>query len=389
MARAAPVPRLPAMSREPPVAVLDFLDEELERLTQQGLLRDRDQMAPPGVLDVCSNDYLGYARRTVSRETSEVSAGAGAARAIYGTRAEHRALEAEFADWMGTEDSLLFPTGYAANIGVVSSLARPGDLIVSDALNHASTIDGCRLSRARTEVVPHRDLAAVRRALALPVQGRRWVLTESYFSMDANSPDLGELRALCDEAGAALVVDEAHALGVFGPSGAGLCAAAGAKPDVVIGTLGKAVGSHGAFVAGTRSLTAYLWNRARSFVFTTAPSPLLSAITLDRVRDLRRDDAGREQLRRLCAAFERDIAPIASRLPPDRHGPIFPILFGTPDRARAVAAALIERGFLANPIRPPTVPEGTSRLRIALRATLTPDSVAELARALLELCTAL
>jgi 8-amino-7-oxononanoate synthase len=370
------------------LSVLDYLDSELSRLAQQGLLRDRHQVAPPGVIDVCSNDYLGYARRPVSRETSGATAGAGASRLIHGTRAEHRALEAEFADWMGTEDSLLFPTGYSANIGVVSALAGPGDLIVSDALNHASTIDGCRLARARTEVVPHRDLAAVRRALTLPVTGRRWVLTESYFSMDANSPDLHELRGLCNEAGAALIVDEAHALGVFGPAGAGLSAAAGVKPDIVIGTLGKAVGVQGAFVAGSRSLTAYLWNRARSFVFTTAPSPLLAAVTLDHVRAVRADDAGRDQLNRLCSAFERDLAPLRSLFPPDRHGPIFPLIFGTPDRARSIAAALTGRGFLAQPIRPPTVPEGTSRLRLALHSTLSPDSVAELARALVDLCPA-
>jgi 8-amino-7-oxononanoate synthase len=376
------------MDRFSTLSPLDFLDSELDRIAQLGLLRDRNQSAPEGILDVCSNDYLGYGRRPVSRETLTASAGAGASRLIHGTRAEHRALEAEFADWMGTEDALLFPTGYAANIGVISALAGPGDLIVSDALNHASTIDGCRLARARTEVVPHRDLAEVRRALALPVSGRRWMLTESYFSMDANSPDLRALRGLCDEAGAALIVDEAHALGLFGPGGAGLCAADGVKPDVVIGTLGKAVGVQGAFVAGTRSLTAYLWNRARSFVFTTAPSPLVTAVALEHVRALRRDDASREQLLRLCSAFERDLGPLRALFPPDRHGPIFPLLFGTPDRARAVATALTERGFLALPIRPPTVPEGTSRLRLALRSTLPPESVAALARTLLELCPA-
>lgn len=390
----------PALGLHPPLASLSatnlsplvpsplaFLDAELERFAAADLLRDRHQAAPPNVVDVCSNDYLGYGRRLVSRETSG-TAGAGAARHIYGTRTEHQALEAEFANWMGTEDALLFPTGYSANVGVISSLARPGDLIVSDALNHASTIDGCRLSRARTEVVAHRDLAAVRTALQQPVPGRRWVLAESYFSMDGNTPDLAELRAICDAAGAALVVDEAHALGVFGPSGAGLCAAAGVKPDVIIGTLGKAVGVQGAFVAGSRSLAAYLWNRARSFVFTTAPSPFLAAVTLENVRAVRQDDAGRERLRELSTLFDQHLERLRPLLPAGRHGPIFPVIFGSPVRARAVATALADRGFLTLAIRPPTVPEGTSRLRIALRSTLSAETVTELAQALLELCAA-
>jgi 8-amino-7-oxononanoate synthase len=369
------------------VAALDFLEAKLERLEAAGLLRSRSAMASSGVIDFCSNDYLGNADRPVSRETSG-SPGAGAARLIHGTRPQHVELEHELAAWMGTEDALLFPSGYAANLGVVSALAEPDDLVVSDALNHASTIDGCRLSRARVEVVPHRDLDAMERALAFPVKGRRWVCTETYFSMDATSPDVRALRALCDRARAGLILDEAHALGVFGPDGAGIAAAARVRADVLVGTLGKAVGVHGAFVAGSRVLTAWLWNRARSFVFSTAPSPLLSEITLEHVRVVRKDDNGRRRLRELSAAFERDLGRLRSQLPEGRHGPVFPLILGAPDQARALSAALLNRGFLTQPIRPPTVATGTSRLRLTLKATHDEKVVAELARCLLELCPA-
>jgi 8-amino-7-oxononanoate synthase len=266
---------------------------------------------------------------------------------------------------------------------VLSALARPGDLIVSDAFNHASIIDGCRLSRARVEIVPHLDLAAVAAALALPVEGRRWVVTETYFSMDADSPDLRALHALCAAHGAHLLLDEAHALGVFGPAGAGLARAAGVVPDVLMGTLGKAVGVQGAFVAGSAELADLLWTRARSFVFTTAPSPLLAELALSAVREVIADDAARTVLARHVRLLETHLAGLST---PGRHGPIFPIPLGTPDRALRAASALRDRGFLAQAIRPPTVPAGSSRLRVALHADLTEDAVMRLATALRDIC---
>src|SRR5690606_10715162 len=169
-------------------------------------------------------------------------------------------------------------------------------LIVSDALNHASIIDGCRLSKARTVVIPHRDTEAVRQALRQSTARRRWVVTESYFSMDGDCPDLRALRAICDQYDAALVLDESHAVGVFGPAGRGLAAEAGIRPDVFVGTLGKALGAQGAFVAGARHLCEWLWNRARSFVFSTGMSPLLAAMARGAVDLARADDAGRQVL---------------------------------------------------------------------------------------------
>ncbi len=184
---------------------------------------------------------------------------------------------------MGLPSSLVFSSGYAANVGLMSSLPRPGDLVVSDALNHASIIDGIRLSKCRVAVVPHLDVGAVETALRDRGAGRAFVVTESYFSMDADSPDLGALRALCDRHGAALVVDEAHAVGVLGPGGAGLCAEQGVVPDALVGTFGKAFGAAGAFVAGCEALTRWLWNSARSFVISTGMSPVVAAAALDGV----------------------------------------------------------------------------------------------------------
>lgn len=361
------------------------LTARLEYLAKQGLLRERARLAGASsrggtaLVDVCSNDYLGYARSSVSRETAE-SFGAGASRLINGTRAVHRALEAELANWVGLDDSLVFSSGYAANLGVVSAIAGPGDLIVSDELNHASIIDGCRLSKARVAVVPHRDASAV--AMALESSGKRdaaWVVTESYFSMDGDRPDLEALRHICDRHGAGLYVDEAHALGVLGPEGGGLCRAAGVKPDVLIGTLGKAVGAQGAFVAGSPELLDYVWNRARSFVFSTAVSPVLAELALGQVRRARRDDGGRARLQAHVSKMQE---LLGSGAPSGFSGPILPILLGSPERAARAVEVLRESGFSAVAIRPPTVPAGSCRLRVSLNATLSDEDVARLAAAI-------
>ncbi|HEX4334946.1 MAG TPA: 8-amino-7-oxononanoate synthase [Polyangiaceae bacterium] len=365
----------------------DYLVEELGKLDEAGILRRRSDGVPPApeLVDVCTNDYLGYARRVVSRETSS-RVGAGSSRLIYGTDALHLTLERELARWVGTDAALLFPTGFAANTGVLSALTRAGDLIVSDALNHASIIDGCRLSRARTEVVPHLDLVAVERALDTAVEGRRWVVSETYFSMDADSPDLTALSELCRRRGAHLILDEAHALGVFGPQGAGLARARGVVPDVLVGTLGKAVGIQGAFVGGSAELADLLWTRARSFVFTTAPSPTLVELTLEAVRAVISDDPARAALGRLVARLEGTLAARPGLVPIGRHGPIFPIQLGTPDSALRAAAILRDKGFLAQAIRPPTVPAGTSRLRVAVHADMTESTVDRLGAAILDAC---
>jgi 8-amino-7-oxononanoate synthase len=257
---------------------------------------------------------------------------------------------------------------------VISALATEGDLIVSDAWNHASIIDGCRLSRAKVAVVRHGDVEAVRAALRDSTARRRWVVTEGYFSMEGDTPDLAALRTVCDEFDAAFIVDDAHAIGVLGPEGCGAAGAAGIRPDVLVGTLGKALGAQGAFVAGSRDLCRWLWNRARSFVFSTGLSPLLAAVAQGAVAEARADEVGR---RRLLAVGERLRAGLAAAEIPiaPSYGPIIPLILGEETRAVAWSRRLAEMGIRIQAIRPPTVPKGTSRLRIAVRADLRDDEV--------------
>jgi 8-amino-7-oxononanoate synthase len=248
---------------------LAYLDEAIALAKRRDLFRARPRPGDRASLSFCSNDYLALANRSAPAEAS----GAGGSRLLSGDRTIHALLETAAADLVCQPTALAFTSGYAANVGALSTLAAPDDLIVSDALNHASIIDGARLSRARIAIVPHLDIGAIARALDERGAGRAFVVTESYFSMDADSPDLRALRALCDERGAVLIVDEAHALGVLGPDGRGLCPEQGVRADVVVGTFGKAFGASGAFVAGCPALTVWLWNRARPFVFSTGISP--------------------------------------------------------------------------------------------------------------------
>ena len=323
-------------------------------------------------VDASSNDYLGLADGSdVSRETGvqEVAVGAGASRLIHGSRDPHQRLERALAEWVRLPAALLLTSGYAANVGLLTALGTAGSVIVSDRLNHASTIDGCRLSRATTEVVPHLALDAFGEALAHHRgAAARWVVVESCYSMDGDGPDLRALRALCDEHQAGLIVDEAHSLGVFGAEGAGRCAEATVVPDVLVGTLGKSVGAQGAFIAGSRALRTVLWNDARSFVFSTAPSPRLAATAVLHVERTRTADDRRARLRHLIAEFRDALLRLNVAMQPGLEGPIVPIVVGDNARVLAVVSALEAEGILAQGIRPPTVPTGSARLRLTVTA---------------------
>ncbi|MBC8067438.1 MAG: aminotransferase class I/II-fold pyridoxal phosphate-dependent enzyme, partial [Deltaproteobacteria bacterium] len=245
----------------------------------QGPLATVDDRA---VINFASNDYLGLAgdprlvcAATVALEAS--GAGMGSSRLIVGNHREHVALEAEAAAWLRCGGVRLFNAGYAANVGVLTTLLRTGDVVFSDALNHASIIDGCRLSRAEIVVVPHLDYAALEHGLATRQGRRKLVISESLFSMDGDLADVEALAALCRRHDAAFVLDEAHAIGAIGPEGRGLAAELGVVPDVLIGTFGKAFGAFGAFAATTRAIAELLWNRARSLVFSTALPPSVPA----------------------------------------------------------------------------------------------------------------
>jgi 8-amino-7-oxononanoate synthase len=403
-----------------PADPLRHLDGELHDLETRGLLRrpptplHRAPTSAAGAdapaaepLVLCSNDYLGYASDpwpatsgnpspatsghpspatsghpspatsghpspATSGHPSPEPAGSGASRLVSGEHPAHASAERAIAAWLRTGASLLFSSGYAANVGTIAALARPGDLVVSDALNHASIIDGCRLSGARVVVVPHGDPAAVERALAAGRDARcRWVLTESYFSMDGDSPDLRALRSVCDAHDAALYVDEAHAVGVFGPEGRGLCAEAGITPDILVGTFGKALGLQGAFVAGSPTLRLYLWNRARSFVFSTGISPALAASIEANVLRAAADERARERLHATVSRLRAGLSALGVPLTPAGRGPVIPWVVGSSTAAVTLSTRLREQGVLVQAIRPPTVPPDTARLRITATARLT------------------
>jgi 8-amino-7-oxononanoate synthase len=343
-------------------AALRFLDAAIQQARDRDLLRSRPPPAEERALSFCSNDYLGLATELAPPEAG----GAGASRLVSGDRPVHARLEEASAALVGQASALAFTSGYAANVGLLSALAGPGDLVVSDALNHASIIDGARLSRARVAVVPHLDLEAVDAALRARPETRAFVVTESYFSMDADSPDLIALRQVCDAHDAALLVDEAHALGVLGPDGRGLCAEAGVRADAVVGTFGKAFGAGGAFVSGCPALVTWLWNRARSFVFSTGLSPVVAAAALQGLRRAQAEPARRLQVRRAAAMLREGLGDLGVR--PWGSGHIVPWVLGTPARALRVAAALTERGLEVRAIRPPSVPDGTARIRLTVTA---------------------
>jgi 8-amino-7-oxononanoate synthase len=360
---------------------LRHLEAGLRELEADGLLRSSAAIEHD-CLVLSSNDYLGYARRSI--EGLKEAAGSGSSRLVAGNRECHVKAERVLADWVGLESALLFSSGYAANVGLLSALAGPEDVVVSDALNHASIVDGCRLSRARVLVVPHLDASAVEHSLREASGARRrWVVTESYFSMDADSPDLRALRRLCDEYDAGLIVDEAHALGVFGARGAGLCAEAGIVPDALVGTLGKAVGLQGAFAAGPEVLRRWLWNRARSFVFSTGLSPVLAAAAIERVPDVQTDDPARSRLLAVAVQLRRALEEGGRSVL--GRGPIIPWVVGSASKAVELSRALLERRIAVPAIRPPTVPSGSSRLRISASASLTNQDVDRALQAIREL----
>lgn len=329
------------------------------------------------VVSFASNDYLGLSQHPAVKEAAAAAldrwgAGAGASRLVTGSRPVHSLLEEELASWKHTGRALVFATGYAANLGVLTALGGPGTTILSDQLNHASIIDGCRLSRSDVVVYPHLDLDGVEDGLRAATRaGRRaLVASESVFSMDGNTAPVGRLAELCATYGALLVLDEAH--GVLDEHWAG------GSPHFVlrVGTLSKALGSVGGFVAGPDALIALVVNLARSFVYSTAPTPGSAASALAALRVLRSDEG-----RSLLDALRANVA----LLKPGHRSPIVPVVAGSEEAALALSAELLGHGILVPAIRPPTVPPGTSRLRISLSAAHSPEQVAGLVRILREL----
>lgn len=346
--------------------------------------------SPPGpqatfdgrrVIQLASNDYLGLASHpslaeAVARGAQRWGTGAGAAPLVTGHTRAHADAERSLASFVGADRALLFPTGYMANVGTVQALVGRGDLVVSDALNHASLIDGARLSGAKVMVYPHRDVDAARRLLAAHRSEHRAALlvTDAIFSMDATAAPLAALREITEQHGAGMMVDEAHALGVIGPSGRGLSAQLGVRPDVVIGTMGKAFGLMGAFAASSAEVVDLIRNRARTFVFATALSPAIAAAIPQATELVTASDDRRAALGRSTELLVDGLRARGYDVRPET-GPILPVWLGAVDRATALAARLLERGILVRAIRPPTVPEGTARLRVVASATTTAEHV--------------
>ncbi|MEM7155715.1 MAG: 8-amino-7-oxononanoate synthase [Myxococcota bacterium] len=319
------------------------------------------------VVGFCSNDYLGLADHPELRGTSS-PAGASASRLICGDLPDHRNLEASLAALVGAEDAILFPSGFQLNVGVLPTLLEANDLVDSDALNHASLIDGMRLARARPSILPHGHAPSSRPARTDAVH---WWVTESIFSMDGDRLD-PDAAAHHLERGASMFVDEAHAIGLF-DGGRGLLGHHGLAPTVLVGTLSKAFGCAGAFVAASAPLCDLLRNRARSFVFSTGTSPALAERISASVALVRGPEGDRRRQR-----LWSNVAHLASALglseaePPS---PIMPILIGDNEQAVFVASQLLERGWHVQAIRPPTVPPGTARLRLTVTADHEPEQI--------------
>lgn len=345
--------------------------DRMAALAGGGLLRT---LAPPSGIDLCSNDYLGLSRHphVLARfaEAAKDECGSTGSRLLRGERVRFEQVEARFAHFKGTERSLYFSSGYLANLAVLTALPEEGDLVLSDARNHASLIDGTRLSRARCVVFPHNDTAAVRRLIAdAPPHTTCFIVTESLFSMDGDEAPLAEYVDICRATGAVLIVDEAHAVGIYGCAGAGLLSDSASVVCVSINTAGKALGVGGAFVAGPQWAIDYLVQRARPFVFSTAPPPAQAA-ALDASLDVIRDEPDRrERLLARAAYLRRRLGDSGIDIPAGRSQ-IVPVTIGDNEAAVAVARVLQHEGFDVRAIRPPSVPAGTARLRISLNADL-------------------
>jgi len=374
--------------------------EELHRLREDGLFRSmkrieggqgpRVMLEGREVVHLCSNNYLGLAdhpglKEAAIRATEKYGVGTGASRLVSGTMELHVALEKRLARFKGTECALVFNSGYAANTGVIPALVGKGDVVFSDRLNHASIVDGCLLSRARMVRYPHRDTAALRRLLdEHRGDGRCVIVTDGVFSMDGDLAPLADLVAIKNEYGALLMVDDAHGTGVLGATGRGTAEhfSVMSGVDIHMGTLGKALGCFGAFVAASAELVEYLVNRARTFIFSTSlpPSVLASAHAALDIVDSTEGGALRARLNR-HADFMREALRKAGFDTLGSRTQIIPLLIGGAEKTMTFSSALCEAGLYIQGIRPPTVPTGGSRLRCTLMATHAEEELARVLEA--------
>jgi 8-amino-7-oxononanoate synthase len=360
---------------------------DLEQLSTESRHR---VLAPKAGIDFSSNDYLGLGASTLLSNAARdaldrgVPVGSGGSRLLRGNEAEHEMLESEAAAFFGTESALYFSTGYTANSALLSTLPQRGDLIVHDELVHASAHEGLRLSRAESVSVRHNDAGAFADAIsrwrAGGGKGTAWIAVESLYSMDGDIAPLDDLMAIADQYDGAMLVDEAHATGVFGENGRGLTGHLGARENLVtLHTFGKALGCEGAVICGPAVVRDFLINRARGFIFSTAPSPLLAATARAALAIMRDNPERRDHLWQLIARAESVLKPHYAS---PAGSQIIPVILGDDARTMQVANHLQQSGFDVRGIRPPTVPAGTSRLRISITCNVTLSDIDALADAL-------
>lgn len=381
-----------------PLSLLDDLHASLAELDASPLRRRRKLTASPcapevelhgkSVLAFASNDYLGLANHPQLIEAAAEGAhrwgvGSGASHLVSGHSSVHEALENELARFVGCEAALVFSTGYMANIAVMPALLGRDDEIFADRLNHASLIDGALLSRASLRRYPHNDMAALVGMLSTSTARRKLIVSDAVFSMDGDLAPLGRLLELAEQHDSWLLIDDAHGFGVLGPQGRGSLAAAGlnSKRIILMGTLGKAAGVSGAFVAGSQMLIDWLVQKSRAYIFTTAMPSMLAHVLLSSLELIEKADERRRHLNALIAHFREGMSPYAKRLM-DSHTAIQPVIIGDNAVTTDIAAALLEQDIWTPAIRPPTVPPGSARLRISLSAAHSFAQVDQLVTAL-------
>jgi 8-amino-7-oxononanoate synthase len=382
--------------------IWEELQGELDALQRDGLKRSRRTLELPcgpqarvdgrALLSFCSNDYLGLANDPTLVDAACAGArawgvGSGASHLVSGHLGAHAVLEQKLAEFTGFARALLFSTGYLANLGIIPALVGRNDAVFADRLNHASLIDAVQLSRADSQRYPHTDLAALERQLAASHARRKLILTDAVFSMDGDLAPLPGLLALAERFDAWLVVDDAHGFGVLGRQGRGSLAhfdLPAARRLVYMGTLGKAAGAAGAFVAGDETVIEWLQQRARSYIFTTASSPIIACALSASLALIENGDARRAHLWQLVAQLRDGLADTRWRLLSSPTA-IQPVIVGDNHETVRIANALLERGLWVPAIRPPTVPRGSARLRVSLTAAHNSGQVARLIDALREL----
>ena len=392
--------RLVTSANQPLLESLHWLEEDLGAIRSDNLFRPvRVRLGRQSgsvtlndlqLINFGSNDYLGYAGdsrliKASAKGACSEGAGAGASPLVSGHSALHESLGQNISSLLDTEETLIFPSGYAANTSTIACLTGPHDLIVSDAHNHASIIDGCRLSGANVQIYPHRNITEAANLLRSIPARRRLIVTDSLFSMDGTIAPLADMAQLAHDTKSMLLVDEAHATGLFGIHGSGLVEETGIASSVAvrIGTLSKALGSSGGFVSGHRTLIDYLRHRARSWMFSTTHPPASAAAAIQAIKLLSEEPFRRKKLTESAALFRQKLLSHGVDIG-DAEAHVVPVFVKTPQRAVQIAASLVRDGFFVPAIRPPSVPTDSSLLRVSLSYIHTQDTIDSLSNSIIK-----